>query len=297
MTAASLGNARVLVTGATGGVGEALVRRLVNDGATVLVHGRETGKVVALAAELRHMGGGDVLPFVADLASLAEVIRLAREVLASGPLTVLVNNAGVGFGRDRTLRELSRDGFELRLAVNYLAPFLLTEQLTAAGLPKHAVVNVASAGQAPVDESDLMSERAYDGVLAYRRSKLALIADTLERARRDSRRSYLALHPGTFLATKMVLESGITPRGTPEQGANAVLAVIARALSGDTGKYYEQSKEAPADPSAYDPALQESLRHQALALTAAFRATDNATSPTTGSSSQSFSLPTKPTSP
>lgn len=266
----SLEGARVLVTGATGGVGEALVQRLVQDGATVLVHGRDVGRVEALTAKLRHTGGGDVQPFVADLASLAEVARLVRDVVASGPLTVLVNNAGVGFGRDRKLRELSQDGIELRLAVNYLAPFLLSEQLTAAGLPERAVVNVASAGQAPVDESDLMNERAYDGVLAYRRSKLALIADTLERARRDLHRSYVALHPGTFLATKMVLESGITPQGTPEQGADAVLAVIKRALSGETGKYFERSKEARADPSAYDSALQDRLRRWALTTTARF---------------------------
>jgi NAD(P)-dependent dehydrogenase (short-subunit alcohol dehydrogenase family) len=246
---------------------------LAEDGATVLVHGREAGKVQALAADLRQTSRGSAQPFVADLASLAEVARLAAEVSASGPLAVLVNNAGVGFGQDRKLRQLSHDGIELRLAVNYLAPFLLTECLTAVGLPERAVVNVASAGQAPVDESDLMSERAYDGVLAYRRSKLALIADTLERAHRDSQRSYVALHPGTFLATKMVLEAGISPRGTPEQGADAVLAVIARALGGDTGKYFEGTEEAHADPSAYDPSLQERMRRHALTMTARFRAT------------------------
>jgi NAD(P)-dependent dehydrogenase (short-subunit alcohol dehydrogenase family) len=266
----SLKGARVLVTGATGGVGEVLVRRLAQAGATVLAHGRDAARVGALAAELRR-GGGDVQPCVADLARLAEVARLAREVVASGALTVLVNNAGVGFGRDRTLRELSHDGIELRLAVNYLAPFLLTECLTEAGVPDRAVVNVASAGQAPIDESDLMSERTYDGVLVYRRSKLALIADTFERARRDPRRSYLALHPGTYLATKMVLESGIAPRGTPEQGADVVLAVMERALSGDTGKYFDRTRPAHADPSACDPALQERLRGRALELTRPFR--------------------------
>jgi NAD(P)-dependent dehydrogenase (short-subunit alcohol dehydrogenase family) len=66
--------------------------------------------------------------FATDLASLAEVSRLANEIAAAGPLDVLVNNAGVGFGGDRIRRELSRDGFELRFALNYLAPFLLTEK-------------------------------------------------------------------------------------------------------------------------------------------------------------------------
>jgi hypothetical protein len=60
------------------------------------------------------------------------------------------------------------------------------------------VVNVASAGQAPLDRNDLMSASGYDGVLAYRRSKLALIMDTFQCAASDPARAYLALHPGTF---------------------------------------------------------------------------------------------------
>jgi NAD(P)-dependent dehydrogenase (short-subunit alcohol dehydrogenase family) len=79
---------------------------------------------------------------------------------------VLVNNAGVGLGRARKLRELSAEGFELRFAVNFLAPFVLTESLVARGSPPRAVVNVASAGQAPLDRGDLMSEHNYDRVLA-----------------------------------------------------------------------------------------------------------------------------------
>ena len=254
---------RILVSGATGGVGEALATRLVERGAEVLIHGRDPSSLAALGEHLR-------IPrerqFVADLSSLVQVSQLARAVAAAGSLDALVNNAGVGFGRDRRQREVSAESFELRFAVNYLAPFVLTESLVARGLPQRAVVNVASAGQAPLVRDDLMSERNYDGVVAYRRSKLALIADTFERASRDTTRSYLALHPGTFLATKMVREAGIAPQGTAESGGRAVLSVIERALAGETGRYFDGDQVAEADASASRPELQAWLRQRALQL-------------------------------
>src|SRR4051812_195217 len=219
---------RILVTGATSGVGEALVGQLAAHGASVLVHGRDAVRVREVTAGLL-AAGGSAQAFVADFASLSQVRQLATSVNAAGRLDVLVNNAGVGFGQDVRKRETSGDGFELRFAVNFLAPFLLTELLVTRSSISRAVVNVASAGQASLARDDLMSDSKYDGVLAYRRSKLALIVDTFQRAAADPSRAYLALHPGTFLATKMVREAGITPQGSATSGAEAVFGVIARA--------------------------------------------------------------------
>jgi NAD(P)-dependent dehydrogenase (short-subunit alcohol dehydrogenase family) len=259
---------RILVTGATSGVGEALVAQLAQRGAQVLIHGRDRGRVAAVAARSKI---AEPQRFVADLSRLAEVWQLGRAVAASGPLDVLVNNAGVGFGRERRQREVSADGFELRFAVNFLAPFVLSESLLEFGLPQRAVVNVASAGQAPPDRHDLMSEHDYDGVLAYRRSKLALIADTFERAARDRARCYLALHPGTFLATKMVFEAGIAPQGSADSGAHAVLAVIERALGGETGVYFDTGRRSEPEAWASSPEQQAWLRARALELSAPYR--------------------------
>ena len=260
---------RILVTGATSGVGEILVAQLAKRGALVLVHGRDAARVNGIALEL-NAAGGHTQAFVADLSSLSDVAKLAREVSDAGGLDVLVNNAGVGFGSDRKRREVSVDGFELRLAVNFLAPFLLTELLTARGLPARRVVNVASVGQAPLNREDLMSEQGYDGVLAYRRSKLALITDTFERAARDLTRAYLALHPGTFLATKMVREANITPQGSAESGALVVGHVIERALDGQSGLYFDLKSAAAPEPEASNPEAQAWLRREALRLTAGF---------------------------
>ena len=110
----------VLITGATSGLGRYVAFELVRSGHAVLAHGRDPGRTAALAEELR--AEGDAEGFVADLASLAQVRELGARVAEARPgLDVLINNAGVGAGAPGSGRELSADGHELRLAVNYLA--------------------------------------------------------------------------------------------------------------------------------------------------------------------------------
>jgi NAD(P)-dependent dehydrogenase (short-subunit alcohol dehydrogenase family) len=149
----------------------------------------------------------------ANLSSLREVEDLARRLISEVTrLDVLVNNAGIGFGRDNYKREISQDGYELRFAVNYLAPYLLTERLISvlrASAPAR-IVNVASVGQAPLDFDNIMLGLGYSGVTAYRQSKLATIAWTFDLAERLTGTGVTAnaLHPASLMPTKMVLEAG-----------------------------------------------------------------------------------------
>jgi NAD(P)-dependent dehydrogenase (short-subunit alcohol dehydrogenase family) len=203
----------ILVTGATDGLGKAVARELAARGATVLLHGRDDARLDETQREIRRATGSRSLrTYRADFSSLDEVRRLAAEVERDdGQLHLLVNNAGIGSGRDGT-REESADGHELRLAVNYLAPLLLTTLL----LPllrrsePSRIVNVASIGQAPVDFGDVMLERSYDGMRAYSQSKLALVMFTLDLAERLSADgaevTVNALHPASLMNTKMVYE-------------------------------------------------------------------------------------------
>ncbi|MDP9480831.1 MAG: SDR family NAD(P)-dependent oxidoreductase, partial [Actinomycetota bacterium] len=119
-------------------------------------------------------------------------------------LSVLVNNAGI-ISRER---KESEDGYELTFAVNYLSHFLLTSLLLPLlrdSAPAR-IVNVASAGQSPIDFGDPMLERRYDAMRAYTMSKLAQIMFTFELAERlpDTAVSVSALHPASLMNTKMV---------------------------------------------------------------------------------------------
>jgi len=258
----------ILVTGATSGLGAQTAARLAAGGAHLLAHGRSAERVQALVDELR-AAGGTADGLVADLASLAEVAELARRI--SAPLDLLINNAGVGFGADRRARETSRDGFELRLAVNYLAPFVLTRGLLARGLLTRAVVNVASAGQQALDLDDLQSRRGYDGVRAYCRSKLALIMLTLDLADQRPALTFNALHPGTYLDTGMVRDAGITPLAPVSQGVDSILHLLDAALNQhSTGAYFDQRRVARADAQAYDVTVRRALQAQTTELVRPF---------------------------
>jgi NAD(P)-dependent dehydrogenase (short-subunit alcohol dehydrogenase family) len=243
-----------LVTGATDGLGRAVAGDLVARGARVLVHGRDPERT----DEVCHAIGAGAA-YVADLSSLAEVRRLAEEVSRDHPsLHVLVNNAGIGstLPGDGARME-SADGLELRFAVNYLAGFLLTrllEPLLIAGAPSR-IVNVASAGQAPIDFDDVMLERGYDGSRAYAQSKLAQVMFTFDLAERlrDAGVTVTALHPSTYMPTKMVLHARGSGVDSLEAGVAATVRLACDAeVEGVTGAYFNRTSEARADEQAYD---------------------------------------------
>jgi NAD(P)-dependent dehydrogenase (short-subunit alcohol dehydrogenase family) len=249
----------VLVTGATDGLGRALATRLASEGTTVLAHARSEERGREALGELLD-GPGDVRLVVGDLASLSAVRALADQVPER--LDVLVNNAGIGFAGARAESE---DGYELLFAVNYLAGFLLAALLRdrlAASAPAR-IVNVASAGQQALDFDDVMLEAGYDGVRAYCQSKLAQVMHAFDLADdlRDAGVTATALHPATYMATKMVTDAGITPASTVEQGLEATWRLVADpALEGITGAYFNGTSEARADAQAYDLDARRRLR-------------------------------------
>ena len=249
-----------LVTGATDGLGRALAAELASRGATVLLHGRseqrleETQREVSAAAT-----------YQADFSSLEEVRGLAAAIERDHQrIDVLVNNAGIGGGTGT--REESADGYELRFAVNYLAPFLRTNLLLPL-LRRSAparIVNVASAGQAPIDFDDVMLERGYDPMRAYAQSKLVQIMFTFELAKRLGAEgagvTVNALHPASLMNTKMVYESFGYTMSTVEDGVEATMRVATSSeLDGVTGRYFDRLREAQAHPQAYDDAARRRL--------------------------------------
>ncbi|MFC5905727.1 SDR family NAD(P)-dependent oxidoreductase [Streptacidiphilus monticola] len=262
----------VLITGATDGLGRALALRLAESGTRLLLHGRNPERGDQVRREVVALGAPEPVLLLADLAARAEVDRLAAAVQAvTDRLDVLVNNAGVGFGAPGAGRELSPDGVELRFAVNYLAVVRLTRRLLPL-LRRSAparIVNVASAGQFPLDFGDLMLDRDYDGVTAYRRAKLAEIMFTFDLAEElgGTGVTVNALHPASFMDTSMVRESGVGPHSSVEEGLAATLPLVeAESLAGVSGRYFNGRSPARALDQAYDPDARRRLREATAAL-------------------------------
>ena len=254
----------ILITGATDGHGRALAERLAGEGATVLVHGRDPERTLRAIAEIEAATGNTTLePQLADLAVLGQVRDLAARVAGrTGGLDAVVSNAGIGTdvpgGGER---QVSADGHELRFAVNYLAGFLLIREL----LPKlrdsapARIVQVSSAGQAPIDFDDVMLERSYSGVQAYCQSKLAQIMLTLDLAEEldGTGVTATALHPATYMPTKIVP----SPVSSLEEGVEATLRLVADPdLEGVSGRYFNGQVDERAHPQAYDVEVRRRLR-------------------------------------
>lgn len=250
-----------LVTGATDGIGLATANELNQRGFAVLVHGRTAEKAKAAATKV----GPKAVAVWGELGDFKQVRALATQTgqaLAGAPLDVLLNNAGVF----ETERKESADGHELTMAVNHLAPFLLTRLLMPAlqKAPQGRVVNVSSMAHArgQLDLSDFDFKKRFDGHAAYASSKQANVLFTRAHARRLEGTSVTtyALHPGV-IGTKLLKKGfGAMGGGSLEQGAaTSVHCATALELSKVSGHYYSDSKEVQCAPQARDEKLEEAL--------------------------------------
>ena len=265
--AAPMDGKRVLITGATAGIGRVTARALGKAGAEVILVGRNAQRGHEAVAEIARLSGVNRASFFrADLSVQADVRRLAETVAERWDrLDVLINNAGAMFGRRRE----SADGIEMTLAVNHLAYYLLTrlllDRLKAAASAR--IVNVASSahrrGRAQL--ADLQSRRRYRALQVYADSKLLNLLFTYELARRLDGSGVTAngLHPG-FVATEIGTAHGVVPglvwslltkvtAISPEDGARTSLHVAAAPeLAAVTGTYFEKSRAVRSAPASYD---------------------------------------------
>jgi NAD(P)-dependent dehydrogenase (short-subunit alcohol dehydrogenase family) len=197
----------ILVTGSTDGIGLVTAKVFYSMGHHVLLHGRNPAKLESAEKALTAIpGGGQLDSYVADLSYMAGVDRLAEAVKEKhSTIDVLINNAGVY----KTADTITRDGFDVRFAVNTLAPCLLTKRLMPQFKSNSRVINLSSAAQSPVDPHALAG-RAHiaDDYTAYAQSKLALTMWSIHLASELGNNGpvILAVNPGSLLATKMVKE-------------------------------------------------------------------------------------------
>jgi NAD(P)-dependent dehydrogenase (short-subunit alcohol dehydrogenase family) len=260
---------RVIITGATGGIGLAAARELAHRGALLSIVARSESRAAAAVEQIRAAGGPrtEVEVLFADLSSQASIRTLAAEILAKHPtIDVLANNAG-GVNSSRRLTE---DGFELTWAVNHLAPFLLTTLLLdriVASAPARIITTSSSAHRgAHIPLDGIRADRGYwtGGFSRYGQTKLANILFTTELARRIEGTGVTAncFHPG-FVASGFNRNNGALmafvmtlarpfARSTTRGADTLVWLADSTAVSSESGGYFANRKRKQPSSAARD---------------------------------------------
>ena len=260
----------ILITGSTDGIGLATAEMLVTLGHHVLLHGRNPGKLEKTQQALSRLpGGGRVQGYVADLSHLPEVATLARAVTEKhSKLDVLINNAGVF----RSAETITRDGLDVRFAVNTLAPYLLTQRLLPLIGASGRVINLSSAAQSPVNPEALAGRvRLSDDFTAYAQSKLALTiwSRSLALSLHGDGPAIIAVNPGSMLGTKMVREGFGVAGGDIRIGAEVLVrAALDDEFAAASGLYFDNDsgRFASPHPDALDPQKSLEIVHMIEAI-------------------------------
>jgi NAD(P)-dependent dehydrogenase (short-subunit alcohol dehydrogenase family) len=261
-----------MITGANSGIGKATALGLAERGAHVIMVCRNQERGNAAMGEIKSWSGNDAVDlFVADLGSQASIRQLVDDFKQNyANLHVLINNAGIY----RTKRIVTEDDIEMHFAVNYLAPFLLTNLLLGtlnASAPAR-IINVAGDyhRRATIDFEDLMTEKDYSAGKANNKAKLGLVLFTYELARRLRGTGVAAncLHPGAVKsdsikkdpdvpATSLFLYKLIKPFfASPQKGAETSIYLASSPdVEGVSGKYFIKKKEVESSPESYDQTI------------------------------------------
>ncbi len=256
----------VLITGASSGIGKVTARELARLGATLVLVCRNRAKGEAVQSEIRNATGNQNIDLlIGDLTVQADIRRVAAEFTQKyDHLHVLINNAGGAFDP----RQVTTDGLEVSLALNYVAPFLLTELLlpTLKASAPARIVSVSSMAHTwgKINFADLQAEKGYGSMKVYGQAKLALILFTYELARRLAGTGVTVncLHPG-FVASNFDKNlQGLLGWGmrfvlpfalTVEQGAQTSIYLASSPdVEGVSGKYFEKQKAKRSSNLSYD---------------------------------------------
>jgi NAD(P)-dependent dehydrogenase (short-subunit alcohol dehydrogenase family) len=273
-----------MITGASSGIGKATALGLAKMGATVVMVCRNRGRGEAAMAEIRAESGNQAVDLMlADLSSQASIRQLEDDFKDRyQQLQVLVNNAGVFLSQ----RSLTADGIEAHFAVNYLAPYLLTNLLLdmlKAGAPSR-IVNVSGTyhRKATMDFDDLMCEKDYSASRANNQAKLALILFTYELARRLEGTGVTAncLHPGVVATSLVEKDPDYSPfsrfiyklfkpfLASPKKGAEtSIYLASSPEVEGVTGEYFVKKAAVESSPESYDMAIARRLWEVSAELT------------------------------
>lgn len=268
----------VFITGATGGIGKATAIAMAKQNYRVVIHGRNKEKTDGVCEEIKRLSGNNNIDYIiGDLFLMSEVKKVAQTFIERyDRLDILINNAGGIMSKDR---EETTESVETTIAVNLLAPFLLTDLLLDV-LKKSddgRIINVSSNSHqhnAKPDFNDLELKNNYNPLTAYGNAKLFLIWMSQHLAEKLIQDGYgnvtvNALHPGA-VATNFGVNSNLGGLlnffgklarpffKTPEQGAETVLYLAtSEKVKLISGKYFENKKIKMASQKYYSQKNQQ----------------------------------------
>ena len=248
----------ILITGSTDGIGKLGAIKLAKQGHQLYLHGRNKQKLDDTILDIKEVSQNkNIFGCVADFTDLGQVNEMAKAIRQSTPkLDVLINNAGVF----KSSVAESKEGIDIRIVVNYLAPYLLTRELLPI-LEKGVsprIINLSSAAQATVSLYALKGNQELSVQEAYSQSKLALTMWSFDLAKRQAVMNDIAVNPGSLLNTKMVAEAYGKYWSPASKGANILCDLaISEEYNDASGKYFDNDKGeekgtfAPAHADAY----------------------------------------------
>lgn len=267
---------RILITGATNGIGKTAALDLAKMGAEVIIVGRNEKKTRRVLDELKMASGSDRLDMlIADLSSIEQIRRAADEFRGRYErLDVLLNNAGAIFPKYQE----SADGLEMTFALNHISYFLLTHLLldnlkqTAQRQGEARIINVSSSAHRGAQFNGPDEASAYSSTRSYGKSKLANVLFTYDLARRleGTGVTVNAVHPGLvatgfgsefkgFLGWLLRIIQRTIAR-SPEKGAETLVYLASSPeVRGIDAKYWKDKKQVESSKASFDAEQQRRL--------------------------------------
>ncbi len=248
----------ILITGSTDGIGKLVATKFATEGHQVYIHGRNSEKLAKVISEIKQISNSkNVDGFVADFSDLQAVRSMAAEIRTKlSTLDVLINNAGIFKSPvDRV------HAGDIRFVVNYLAPYLLTQEILPIldATKNSRIINLSSAAQSEVSISALEGNAHLSVNESYAQSKLALTMWSFCLAKEHKDITVIAVNPGSLLNTRMANEAYGQHWSPAEKGGDILYDLaLSEAYSNDSGKYFDNDKGqvkgnfGPAHPDAYN---------------------------------------------
>ncbi len=245
----------IVITGSTDGIGKLVALKLAKEGHNVYIHGRNSEKLAKVLSEIKNDSDNpNVYGFVADFSDLKAVAKMGDEIAEALPkIDILINNAGIFKSPVNT----TKDHLDIRFAVNYLAPYILTNKLLPS-LKKGSnarIVNLSSAAQSAVKKGALIGKVSVPVSEAYAQSKLALTMWSFHLAKAQSDVSVVAVNPGSLLNTRMANEAYGQHWSPAEKGSDILYDLAITSEYADaSGKYFDNDRGVfgNAHPDAYN---------------------------------------------